>query len=1205
MPRSTLALCGLLLVPALAPGLLPRPALPFAVRDDGQRRLLWTARLPTPAPAWPDQPRLPFDRAPRPLLHGGRVYHGCTRTDAVVCRDRATGVVLWRAGTDGPVRLPLAVWSDPLRGGDLVYAASDDGHLYALDAETGEPRWRARGGPSDRKLLGNERLVSAWPARGGPVVVPEADGRATVYFGAGIWPFMGIFLHALDAETGRVVWTTDGEGARYMKQPHNADSFAGVAPQGSFVVPRGATGPGDTLLVPGGRSVPAAFDRRTGAFVHYRLAENGKVGGSEVQADGPVFLCGGAAFSTATGDPLGKYGEPCHLAGGRLYCWEKGRLVEYDTAGVPIRREATTDVKGKPIIAHVWEPRRRAAVALPATPLALCRHGDRLFVALPDKVVALRLPLTDGAAEVVWAERLAEPPVGLVADADGVAVVGKAGTLSVFGFAPPRGIATSPTSATVLRPTETDPADAARTRDLLAATGQRAGYALVAGAANAGLARELVRQSDLRVVLAVADADDVTALREEAHAAGVYGERLTILPGTPATLDLPPYFASLVVLDDAPDEARASAWVRPYGGALVRPDGTVAVRAGALPGAGNWTHEQGDAAGSRTSGDAIVKAPLGLLWFGGPTSEDILPRHGHGPQPHVIDGRAIIEGMDLLRAIDIYTGRLLWEAKLPGVGKVYDNTAHQPGANACGGNYVSLPHGVYVAHGSACVRLDPATGKEVGRYPVPRLPGVPAGAPWSYINVVDDYLVGGTLPDNPGTVAKPAAPASSKVLFVLDRNTGKLLWSAKATNDGWRHNAVCLGGGKLYAVDQHTPRAGFTKEETDKLQEKLRLVAFDLATGKEAWKATKGVFGTNLAYSVERDVLIEAGRVARDTLHNEPKGMRAYAGATGKVLWFQPEYGGPCMLLGDRVLFGSNASGKACNLLTGKAVVREDPLTGEPVEWTWARHYGCNTPMASEHLITFRSGSAGFYDLCHAGGDWPGIGGTGNLGGFRSGCTNNLVVAGGVLVVPDYTRTCTCSYQNQCSVALVPMPDADLWTFQGGSSTVNGVVRRCGVLLGAPGNRKADDGTLWLEHPSSGSPGPKLDIEVTPKPTYFRRHPSGVQGSPAWVGASGAVGVETVRIKLGPSSTPERRCTVRLYFVEPEDCEPGERIFAVAINGATVLPALDVRAEAGAAMKLVVKEFAGVAVADRLEVRLTPADRDVPAVLCGVEVVQE
>src|SRR5262249_28646822 len=84
-------------------------------------------------------------------------------------------------------------------------------------------------------------------------------------------------------------------------------------------------------------------------------------------------------------------------------------------------------------------------------------------------------------------------------------------------------------------------------------------------------------------------------------------------------------------------------------------------RDGALPGSGNWTHEHADASNTRVSKDQLVKLPLGLLWFGGSSNEGILPRHGHGPQPQVIDGRIIIEGLDLLRAMDVYTGRILWE----------------------------------------------------------------------------------------------------------------------------------------------------------------------------------------------------------------------------------------------------------------------------------------------------------------------------------------------------------------------------------------------------------------------------------------------------------------------------------------------------------------------------------------------------------------
>ncbi len=169
--------------------------------------------------------------------------------------------------------------------------------------------------------------------------------------------------------------------------------------------------------------------------------------------------------------------------------------------------------------------------------------------------------------------------------------------------------------------------------------------------------------------------------------------------------------------------------------------------------------------------------------------------------------------------------------------------------------------------------------------------------------------------------------------------------------------------------------------------------------------------------------------------------------------------------------------------------------------------------LASEHLLTFRSGAAGFCDL---GND----GGTGNFGGFRAGCTNNLIVADGVLTAPDYTRNCTCSYQNQCSLALVPMPEAEMWTFQG-TRKVEGVIRRAGVNLGAPGNRKADDGTLWLEHPRAGGPSPRLAVTTVPaNPQWFRRHSSQVAGEWNWVAASGARGLRSLTLSLGEQVRP-------------------------------------------------------------------------------------
>mgnify|MGYP002476918242 CR=1 FL=1 len=51
-----------------------------------------------------------------------------------------------------------------------VFVASDDGLLYCLDAADGRLQWKFRGGPRNELVLGNERAISRWPARGGPAV---------------------------------------------------------------------------------------------------------------------------------------------------------------------------------------------------------------------------------------------------------------------------------------------------------------------------------------------------------------------------------------------------------------------------------------------------------------------------------------------------------------------------------------------------------------------------------------------------------------------------------------------------------------------------------------------------------------------------------------------------------------------------------------------------------------------------------------------------------------------------------------------------------------------------------------------------------------------------------------------------------------------------------------------------------------------------
>ena len=139
--------------------------------------------------------------------------------------DTKTGKQLWSFYADGPVRFAPAI------AGNLACFGSDDGFLYCVELATGDLRWKHRAVPSQRRLLGNRRLISVWPVRGGPVV---DDG--IVYFAAGVLPFEGVFVSAMEMTTGKVLWRNDRLGYLYGPQPHNTQAIGGLAPQGYLLL---------------------------------------------------------------------------------------------------------------------------------------------------------------------------------------------------------------------------------------------------------------------------------------------------------------------------------------------------------------------------------------------------------------------------------------------------------------------------------------------------------------------------------------------------------------------------------------------------------------------------------------------------------------------------------------------------------------------------------------------------------------------------------------------------------------------------------------------------------------------------------------------------------------------------------------------------------------------------------------------------------
>ncbi len=1174
----------------------------------------WTRQLAAPRPAWPaSQPKLQYDVSYEPIVVGKLVIVGSMVDDSITAYSTEDGGERWRFFTSAPVRFA------PASDGQRVFAVSDDGYLYALAADSGQLLWKVNGGPSERPILGQDRLVSTWPARGGAVV---SDG--VVYFSASIWPSMGIFVHAIDAETGTRIWTNSELGELFVVHPHGASSFGSIAPQGYLAVA------GDYVVVPGGRTPPAILDRATGKLVHFAFRGKGE-GDYGVMAVGDSFILNNQRHALQDSAPLGSVAPGVFWNGYFVGLGSSGKISATSLEGT-IRESEALDRRGEKYIKKEFTPARTWELKLDGPSNVRLVAGDKLFAVDRRGLAAYNIA---GASEAqkseerpaIWTAPVEGKLWSLVAGDEKLLAVTEEGVLICYGAPVEQQPKHYP-----LHAEEPQPASAPVSPELAALAKQanaQAGYGIVVGIGNGRLIDELLRATDLHVIAIDADPQQVENFQRRMAARGWYGTRVSARAGDARRYPFPPYLSQLTLIDEGQTVDRELIEhlyrsLRPYGGTLAwktesesaasndlgdlkdlprakrGTSGTwsLVAREGSLPGSAPWTHQYADAANSVVSQDILVKAPLGVLWFGGPSNDKVLPRHGHGPSPQVAGGRLVIEGADMLRAVDVYTGRLLWERDLPGVGKYYDNTSHFPGAGEIGSNYVTTVDRVYVVHGPDLLELDAATGETVRTFREQDDQGQPAT--WGYLAVSGERLIATSTPvkideevEQPAGVDQALAAtqyaSASKRLLVFDLATGKRLWD-RVARFSFRHNSIAAAQGKIFAIDGMSPAQLQTlKRRGIEAEGEGRLVALDDRTGREIWSTQDDVFGTFLNYAEEHDVLLQAGSAYRDRAKDEVgQGMVAYRGADGKVLWKQPDlkYGGPCLLWRDKII------------TNGGGGFQLDLLTGESTGWTYTRMYGCNTAIGSQHLLTFRSGAAGYYDL-----DLDS--GTGNIGGFRSSCTANLIPADGVLNAPDYTRTCTCAYQNQVSLALIHMPEAETWTFQPAKSNEL-LSDRLGLNLGAPGDRRDESGTLWLEYPEVGGPSPQINVKIEPSEVdWFRRHSSLVTSERFdWVSASGGQGIRTLSLKLDNKSP--RKYTVRLHFAEPDVVKAGDRVFSVALQGKAVLNDLDVTAAAGGPNQGMVREFSRIEIGQELRVEFKASSNSkLPPLLCGLELVAE
>jgi len=951
-----------------------------------------------PRPAWPRSQRLHDDRAWHVVAAGGKVFFGSSADCCVYALDAATGREVWSFVTGAPVRFAPAVGG---RGRLRVYTVSDDGLLYCLGADTGKLIWRRRGGPDRRMLLGNRRMISRLPARGGPVI---ADN--TVYFGAGVWPSEGVRIYALNASDGKTIWCNDRAGGIEMPQPHGgAVAKSGISAQGYLVAAEGR------LFVPTGRAVPAALDRKTGKLEYFHLQRYGKWGGSATAAVGKYLVNRAQVFDAKTGLALfgGMPASAMAKTPGGIVYYADGKVCMHDRDKPIAIRQVV--VRGKKRSLRV--PSAKWSVATDIGGGSLIAAGGRVVSGGKGKVAVVDM----ATKKITWSADVAGRALSLAAAGGRLFVSTDTG--AIYCFAAPGAKASTVTPSRRAKPYGDNTVFAAAAKAILDKTQIREGYCVDLACGDGALAYELARQSKLMVYAVDSDASLVAAARKKLRSAGMYGVRVTVHRADPSSTPYPNYFADLGV-SAASVRRGVEAAPMPEMRRLLRPGGGTACLGKAdamqltvrkpLPGAGTWTHQYADSANTTCGDDRRVRAPLGLLWFDDPSAR-MPDRHGRGHAPLSDGSRLFVEGRDALTALDIYNGRLLWKYPLPGVLKPF-HQEHLMGTAGTGSNICLGPGKIYVHTGDRCEVLDAATGKKLTAHPAPKLPGGKGGK-WGYIAFAGGTLLG-TLADESYLVPHRFMRSDmagmfteSRVLFALDPVTGKERWRYVARSS-IRHNAIAVGARRVYLIDRRKAAEALRRRRQPP-QPTGTLIALDADTGKVVWKDDRDIYGTMLIVSEPHDVLLMCYQSTRFRLNSEIGGrMTAMRASTGKRIWeIKAAYASRPLICGRTIY----AQPGAWDLLTGK---RRMSAADPTQPWTFQRSYGCGIISASRNLLLFRSATLGYRDLLA---DRQTV----DFGGIRPGCWINAIPAGGLVLMPDAAAWCGCSYLNSATIALQPM----------------------------------------------------------------------------------------------------------------------------------------------------------------------------------------
>lgn len=1021
---------------------------------------LWSTSLPAPSPAWTPPARRSYwqrldhlaarvaeDHTFIPILTSNSLVCGSSTDDHVRCFNLSSGSLRWTFAADGPVRYA------PVISDNLVILGSDDGWIHALSLDDGSVRWRHRPGPADRRIPGNDRLISAWPIRSGLLL-----DRGIIYATAGLYPQQGTFACALNANDGSLLW----------QQPLD------VSPEGYLL----ATD--SLLIIPTGRASPVGLDRNSGRFIRafdtgggtYAVASQDEIFG------GPGNAGTLAAVATQSNQRLLTVpGRNLVADGPLLHLLDKARLRTLDRARQAAALKRIRDLENQVRALQARKPASATnAASTPASAEQLAALGDQIAEQRREldrcelwtspcpedlALIGTRNALIAGGTNRVaafdrtsgrrlWQADVLGRALGLAAAHGLLAVTTDTGELHVFGPNP------NPDANPAPNPPPSTPAPAnpppaplpapslpETIRQGLAQTPPHdtRGYALIAGIGSTRLIHHLLDTTRLHVVAIDPDPRTVSRLRGSTLARGLYGRRLAahVIPAGP--LPFTDFFANLVLSESGLESKTQLPWsdtelervTRPFGGLRWCHADAPPTRRGPLDGAGEWTHQFANPANTSSSGDQRIHANLALQWFGGPGPDLMVDRHLRGPAPLTAQGRLIVPGENQLIAVDAFNGSTLWRLDLP------DSQRYTMPYDA---GYQSLEaHTLAVAVRDACWIINAASGSVSHRFPVPVPQGETNPLHWGYTVLRNGHLFGSTqkatasrtspsyeLIDRDYNNDQPLVTGLS--VFRADASSGRVQWHRR--NGVILNTSLTLAANRLFLVESRAPDLAADPIGRIPLSRLLQgdpwLVAIDTDSGHTAWEipvrgpiaesrnilylATAGeqlvVLGSLLDPSNDTRYVIESRNVRDGSLLWSANHLARVPGE-----FTHGEQVHHPVILGHYLV----AEPAVYDLRSGRRL----PAADGSSPWNLIRPgHSCGTLSAAGDCLFFRAGNPTVMDLRASleSGAAPS-----KLSPSRTGCWINMIPAGGLLLIPEASAGCVCQFSLQTSMAFLPKPE--------------------------------------------------------------------------------------------------------------------------------------------------------------------------------------